>query len=60
MTNLLPHELEGFKEFWTENLITMTKGGFVNNNESYYILSEHDIKDFIQDLTTELLKELKS
>jgi len=60
MTNLLPHELEGFKEFWMENLIAMTKGGFVNNGENYYILSEHDIEDFIRDLTTELLKEIKS
>jgi len=60
MTNLLPHELEGFKEFWTENLITMTKGGFVNDGKNYYILSERAIKEFIQDLTTELLKEIKS
>jgi len=60
MTNLLPHELEGFKEFWMDNLVTVAKRGFVNNSENYYILSEHDIKDFIQDLITEFLKELKS
>lgn len=60
MVHLLPHELEGFNQFWVENLISMTKGGFVNNNENYYILSEQDIKDFIQDLTAELLKEIKS